>query len=370
MANLLLADRLDSLIDATFAGGEVQFADSAAADAETRELLEVVAIMRLMPDPQFKADLKDDLLLTAVAVEGIRTNGHSHLAQTAPKPIRKTTPPVHIMPTLLGVGPATYPVHRSNFALSLLGHAVAITLLIGSGLWMARRDAARNHLLDGTVVDVGIYVPKSSATDPHGGGSGGDRSKTPASNGSIPRLAREQFTPPMVVIHNRNPRLAIEPKLIAPPVIALPRNNQVGDPLAAVLTPPSNGVGFDSGIGNHSGGGIGTGNGPGLGPGRSGGVGNGVYTTGGGVSEPRVIYRPDPEYSDEARKARVQGTVTIAAIIDVEGRPQKLRVVSPLGLGLDQKALEAVRKWRFQPAMKDSHAVPVLVDIEVTFRLY
>jgi periplasmic protein TonB len=368
MANFLLADRLDGFIDATLAGGEVQFADSAAADTETRELLQMIAIMCLMPDPQFKANLKDDLLVTAVAAQGVKSNGHSiaHPIHSGLKPMV----PAQVLPTLLGAGPATYPVHRSNFALSFLGHAVAVTLLIGSGLWMAKHDAVKNHLLDGTVVDVGIYVPRSSATDPHGGGSGGDGSKTPASNGSIPRLAREQFTPPMVIIHNQDPKLAMEPTLIAPPVISLPHNNQTGNPLAAVLTPPSNGVGFDSGIGNHSGGGIGSGDGPGLGPGHSGCVGNGAYTFGGGVSEPHLIYRLEPEYSDEARKARVQGTVTIAAIIDAQGRPQSMHVVRRLGLGLDEKALEAVAKWRFEPAMKDSHAVPVRVDIEVTFRLY
>jgi len=83
-----------------------------------------------------------------------------------------------------------------------------------------------------------------------------------------------------------------------------------------------------------------------------------------------VIYRPEPEYSNEARKARVQGTVTIAAVIDAQGRPQGLRVIQPLGLGLDEKAVEAVRRWRFQPAMKDTHPVAVLVNIEVSFRLY
>lgn len=370
MANLLLADRLDGFIDGMLAGGEVQFADSAAADAETRALLELAAIMRLMPDPQFKASLRDDLFLQAVAVQGTQSNGDSAMAKGAYKHVQKPTRPVPILPTLLGGGPATYPVHRSNFALSFLGHVVAVTLLISSGLWMAKRDFARNHLVDSTVVDVGIYVPNSADKDLHGGGGGGDASKTVASNGSIPRISREQFTPPVVVLHNHDPKLPVEPTLVAPPVIPLPHNNQTGNPLSAVLTAPSNGVGFRGGIGDRSGGGMGSGDGPGFGLGANGGYGNGIFTVGGGVSEPRVIYKPEPEYSDEARKARVQGTVTIAAIIDPQGRPQNLRVVRQLGLGLDEKAVEAVRKWRFEPAMKGSHAVPVLVNIEVSFRLY
>lgn len=370
MANLLLADRLDRLIDGVLSGGEVQFFDSAAADGEACELLDIAALMRLMPDPQFKAALKDELLLRAVAVEGVQTNGHSQMAKPAHKPVRKPTPPAHILPTLLGGGAATYPVHRSNFAFSFVGHVVAVMLLISSGLWMAKHEAARNHLLDRTVVDVGIYVPNSAAKDLHGGGGGGDASKSSTSNGSIPRVSREQFTPPVVVIHSQNPKLPVEPTLVAPPVIPLPHNNQTGNPLSAVLTAPSNGVGLAGGIGGGSRGGIGDGIGSGFGIGIGGGYGGSIYTVGGGVSEPRVIYSPEPEYSDEARKARVQGTVTIAAVIDPQGRPQNLHVVNPLGMGLDEKAVEAVRKWRFQPAMKDSHAVPVLVDIEVTFRLY
>src|SRR5262249_61907748 len=100
------------------------------------------------------------------------TNGHSHLASVAAKPVPRPTPPIHILPTLLGGGAATYPVHRSNFALSFVGHAVAVALLITSGLWMAKRDAARNHLVDGSVVNVGIYVPNSATKDLHGGCGG------------------------------------------------------------------------------------------------------------------------------------------------------------------------------------------------------
>jgi protein TonB len=371
MANLSLADQLDESIAALLAdaNADTSFAD-AAIDPAMNELVEIAALMRLMPDPRFKAELKADLLLQTVAVRGAHNNGHSDIARPVHKPIHKQMVPTELLPTLLGAGQATYPVHRSNFALSFLGHAVAVALLISSGLWMAKREAARNHTVDGTVVDVGIYLPKSTANDPHGGGGGGDASRTLASNGNIPRVAREQFTPPVVVIHNEDPRLPVEPTLVAPPIIPLPQNNQTGNPLSAVLTPPSNGVGFRGGIGDGIGGGTGPGNGPGFGPGLGGSYGNGIYTVGGGVSAPRVIYRLEPEYSDEARKLRLQGIVTISAVIDAQGRPQGLRVIRPLGVGLDEKAVEAVRKWRFQPAMKDARPVAVLVNIEVSFRLY
>jgi len=125
-----------------------------------------------------------------------------------------------------------------------------------------------------------------------------------------------------------------------------------------------------AGIGSGSRGGIGSGNGGGLGPGMGGGTGGGVFRVGGGVSAPRAIYQPDPEYSEEARKAKYQGTVVLAAIIDANGHPRDIRVARSVGLGLDEKAMEAVKTWRFEPAKKDNQAVAVLVNIEVTFNLY
>ena len=99
-------------------------------------------------------------------------------------------------------------------------------------------------------------------------------------------------------------------------------------------------------------------------------IGGGIYRVGGGVSAPRVTYDPDPQYSDEARKAKYQGVVVLWAIIDAEGKPRDLKVARSLGMGLDEKAIEAVRQWRFQPAMKDGRPVSVMVNIEVSFRLY
>jgi TonB family protein len=104
--------------------------------------------------------------------------------------------------------------------------------------------------------------------------------------------------------------------------------------------------------------------------GIGGGSGTGVFRIGGGVSAPRAIYAPDPEYSEEARKARHQGTVILWAIVGPDGLPRHLRVQRALGMGLDQKALEAVRRWRFEPALKDGKPVAVQINIELNFRLY
>jgi TonB family protein len=131
----------------------------------------------------------------------------------------------------------------------------------------------------------------------------------------------------------------------------------------------SNGIGSGGGIGNGKGGGVGPGNGAGFGPGTGGGFGGGAYRIGGGVSAPVPIYQPEPEYSEEARKAKWQGIVILSLVVDEMGKAVRIQVTKPLGLGLDQKAIEAVEKWRFKPGMKDGKPVPVIASVEVTFRL-
>jgi TonB family protein len=88
------------------------------------------------------------------------------------------------------------------------------------------------------------------------------------------------------------------------------------------------------------------------------------------VSAPRAIYNPDPEYSDEARKAKFQGNVVLSLVVDPLGHVRDIHVARSLGMGLDEKALEAVRKWKFEPGMKDGYPVAVQVNVEVNFRLY
>jgi protein TonB len=220
--------------------------------------------------------------------------------------------------------------------------------------------------------DLKPYVPpmKPDNKPMGGGGGGGDRSPLPASKGRAPKFAPRQFTPPMAVVNNPQPKLVMEPTLIGPENVKLPDVNlpQYGDPLAKV-GPPSNGPGSGGGIGSGSGGGIGPGKGPGYGPGEGGGFGGGVYRVGGGVSQPVPIFKVEPEYSEEARKAKFSGVCVLQIVVDERGMPTQFKVIRPLGLGLDEKAIEAVQKWRFKPALKDGHPVAVLATVEVNFRL-
>jgi TonB family protein len=87
---------------------------------------------------------------------------------------------------------------------------------------------------------------------------------------------------------------------------------------------------------------------------NGGGSSGGAYNVGGAVSAPRPTYSPGPEYSEEARKAKLQGTCVLWMIVDADGSPHDIRVTHPLGLGLDEKAIEAVRTWRFEPGKKDA----------------
>jgi protein TonB len=203
-----------------------------------------------------------------------------------------------------------------------------------------------------------------------GGGGGGDRSPLPASFGKLPKVAPRQFTPPAAVSNNLDPKLIMEPSIVGPPDLKAPQVDAAnyGDPFSKYMT-PSNGNGSGAGIGSGHGGGVGPGVGVGLGPGEGGGFGGGVFRAGGGVTAPTLLQKVEPEYSEAARKAKYQGTVVLYVEVDPAGKATNIRVQRSLGLGLDEKAIEAVKKWRFRPGTKDGKPVTVAATIEVNFRL-
>ena len=253
-------------------------------------------------------------------------------------------------------------------------HVLAVVLIIG-GTILGRRVV--QHITKPSEV-VTLIAPDDIPPLPPsktqvGGGGGGDRDKFEASKGRLPKLSMQQITPPMVVVRNDHPKLAVEPTIVIPPEVHLALNNMpnLGDPMSRLPNgPPSNGTGSGGGIGSGNGGGVGSGEGPGFGPGHGGGTGGGAFKVGGGVSAPKAIYAPDPEYSEEARKAKYQGTCVLWLIVGPDGRARDIRVARTLGLGLDEKAMEAVKTWKFEPAMKDGKPVAVQINVEVTFRLY
>ncbi len=104
---------------------------------------------------------------------------------------------------------------------------------------------------------------------------------------------------------------------------------------------------------------------------RGGGIGDGTtYRIGGAVTAPRALYTPDPDYTEDSHKEMYQGTVVLWLIVGVDGLPRDIRVSRPLGHGLDENAIAAVSRWRFEPATKDGKPVAVQLNVEVNFRLY
>ena len=297
----------------------------------------------------------------------------SGVSQTGAREIRvePVMDPV-ILPTLFGEGYGLYRTRRGTFVFSFVFHIVAAALLVVSGRFVVEHRQQIHQQVVAIATEVTPYLLPASSSTAGGGGGGGDRDKLAASKGTLPRFAREQLTPPSAVVRNENPKLPAEPTVIVPPEIhlSLPMTGPLGDPMSAVLGPASNGTGSGGGIGSGVGGGVGSGHGPGVGPGWGGGIGGGAYRVGGGVSAPRVLYAPDPEFSDEARRSKYQGTVLLWLVVGPDGRTHDIRVQRSLGMGLDEKAIEAVQRWKFEPARKDGVAVAVEVAVEVNFRLY
>jgi protein TonB len=251
---------------------------------------------------------------------------------------------------------------------SFLVHVVVIALLLFLGTNKVVQQVVKQQI-ELIAPDIAPYKPTVKKDAMHGGGGGGDRSPTPVSKGKLPKLANRQFVPPMVKPPD-NPKLVMDPTLIMPPDTNIPKvdSPNLGDPLSKSGL-ASNGFGSGGGMGSGRGGGVGPGSGPGFGPGSGGGMGGGAYKIGGGVSPPSILFKVEPEYSEEARKAKFQGTVLLFVVVDEKGNPRDIKILRPLGLGLDQKAVEAVEKWKFSPGKKDGKPVAVQAQIEVNFRL-
>jgi len=323
-------------------------------------------------DPEAKFD--PDVHLQRLLASTVEVPWYQSLIQSLTELIRPPKlPPLQVTSKPVAVKNiwGLYGQKKSSGVFSLMIHAGLVTLLLTAASSQTLQNKVKEavHLV---APDIAPYLPQAppKPKEMGGGGGGGDRSPTPPSKGRLPKFSPRQFTPPMAVVNNPNPKLLMEPSLIIPPDVTLPNNNMMvwGDPLAK-LGPPSNGPGSGGGIGTGSGGGVGSGRGGGFGPGEGGGVGGGVFRVGGGVSAPVVLYKIDPEYSEEARKAKYSGTVVLYIEVDTGGRARNLRVIKGIGLGLDEKAIEAVNKWKFKPGMKDGKPVIVAAQIEVNFRL-
>jgi protein TonB len=236
-----------------------------------------------------------------------------------------------------------------------------------------------------------VYIPapmnlpfEGNGPNGGGGGGGGKNEKTLPAPGRMPDTARVQFMPPDP--GQPKPLVPSESPLDARPTVQMPIDLPVDAslPIGDMTGPPgstSSGPGSGGGIGTGNGTGVGPGKGSGYGPGegggmgggRGGGIGNGVgpYVVGNGVTEPIPIYNPRPNYTEEARKARMEGVLVLQAIIRRDGSVDSFKVIKGLGYGLDEISINTIAtKWKFKPGTLKGVPVDVLANIEVTFRLY
>lgn len=250
---------------------------------------------------------------------------------------------------------------------SLLTHAAVISVLLFAATLPPNVNRDKPPFIGKT---PGILsAPKDlldilRGTDPRGGtGNGSGHDLLPPTQGNLPARSSIQFLKPTLP-HNQNPELPVPPTIleasaprVLPPVINIgipwmqERNNSSG---------PSNGNTI----------GIGPNDSIGTTPGEQTGIGGppGNYQPGG--TFPTCVYCPDPQYTDEAREAKVQGRVTLRVLVGADGRASQIQIAQGIGMGLDDRAVQSVRSWKFAPARDGSRrAVPAWITIEIIFRL-
>jgi protein TonB len=242
---------------------------------------------------------------------------------------------------------------------AMLAHAAAIALIFWLGVMHVKFAAPVKTDALTNLTPPPEMTPQKNVM----GGGGGQRGATPVTQGRMPKFADTQITPP------KAPPME-EPKIKMPDAtIEVQKDLKMANNTMPNFGMPNSPLVGNS-MGNGSGSGLGSGNGSGMGNGSGGGYGGGVRSIGGGVSAPVLTYSVEPEFSEEARKAKQAGNVLVGLIVDQQGRPQNVHVVRGVGMGLDEKAMEAVRQYRFKPAMEGGKPVAVQLNVEVNFQIF
>ncbi len=242
---------------------------------------------------------------------------------------------------------------------ALLLHAAVLLVAFAQVRAMHDRVTPREQLESEVLLAPPlVHAPSAQLA----GGGGGHAGAAPVTRGNPPKFAPRQLLPPE--LHRvQDAKLPVEPTVVVQQSLQMAHSDM---PQFGLPNAPNVGTS----LGNGGGTGIGAGYGNGVGPGAGGNMGGGLRRIGGGVSAPVVLFAPVPEFSEEARKAKVSGNVLVYLQVDELGRPTHIRVLRGIGLGLDQKAIEAVRQYRFKPALEDGKPVPVELQVEVNFNIY
>ena len=215
-----------------------------------------------------------------------------------------------------------------------------------------------------------------------GGGGGGTQAPIPASaalgrgaeplRSPVPIRRQPVVRMPKVVRAVERPPVQVEPlpPVTAPVVpVAADARERAGIPVEPAPAPESQGTGTNAGAGTGEDGGLGAGTGAGIGPGSGGGTGGGPYRPGAGITPPALLVEVKPDYTEQARRQNIEGNVELEIVVRSDGRVGDVTLLHGLGAGLDQRAVDAVRQWRFSPARRSVAPVDVIVQVAVEFAL-
>jgi TonB family protein len=269
--------------------------------------------------------------------------------------------------------------------------AMAAIIALVASLGVARTQARTDDRRD-------LHMVFLVAPGPGGGGGGGGH-KDPTPPPPAARKGTESLRSPITL--HRAPRPVIAkarpvppPRIDPPPMIrpAEPPPVVKADAMQPVFAPvlpaaadahdregmpwhapasdsDSHGPGSGAGIGSGQGGGLGEGEGSGIGPGSGGGTGGGPYRPGAGITAPSILREVRPDYTDEGRRRGIEGDVVLEIVVRADGSVGSVKTLQGLGAGLDQRAIDAVRQWRFNPARRYGTPVDVIVEVAVEFKL-
>jgi protein TonB len=263
----------------------------------------------------------------------------------------------------------------SRLCLSATLHLLAATIVVsvfahGNRLMRIERTPHGDPELN--AITHLVFIARDTPHVSGGGGGGGNRQTDPVrhAEGAGRDAITLRTTPspvPVFLSDHHGDQPPLPAVLLDARPLASGNNDILGLPEGGVAFGTSTGPGSGGGVGEGTGTGIGSGSGPGLGPGSGGGVGGGVYRPGGPVTPPRVLHQVKPLYTADALVRKIQGQIVLELVVDRDGHPQNIRVVTPLDPGLDDQAMTAARQWRFEPGRLAGTPVDVAVRLVLDF---
>ena len=257
---------------------------------------------------------------------------------------------------------------RKAKLISLAIHTLGITLVLVLAIGLHTQIMQKRALvvmpvslaITSPVVPVMVAKPAMSG--------GGSRHLPAVKQERLPRIARVHLAQSRISRSNTLTHESAPATSVTIPDSGILPELGSNNPVQISLASQGGGSGSLSRYGR--GGGIGASQGGGVGSGSSNGYGGGVMRVGGGVSAPQLVHSVEPEFTEQARRADYQGDISIQLIVDSQGHPQDVRAITHLAMGLEAKAINAVKQYRFRPAIYQGHAVSVYIVIDVSFHLH